>query len=405
MVASMASVSFAITLDRDTFGYASTEPSLQFSKTDGFTSKNDKDGAASPVVDAYGPFSYDDDEKALMRKVVEYGDTAYYALISDTGMTGDGISYAAADRAPGSFAFVTDSEVVSSLKVKAKWEEGSDLVQSVSIVKKKVTNDSSTTRKTENDLLIEPHNTVFGDNKTGVGGNFNYDTAADEYYYFIAVKIKSSDTTADSDVIGTLTLNKSKHPKVDDLELDIAFNVDWDNSYRNVSTLEVTGDIDVKAEINYALKFNDDAEIDINFADDSIFTVDVSGQGKVLLYYDTEFDSKVAAQYPMAEFNFWNGNGAKFNRVGEFFLSCDSDYAQFIYQVNADGTLSEVPGAEYDPYDEGFYFNTRVLGKYAISDMELELAPAKTETTTPAPEVTTPIVTPPVSNPSTGAVA
>ena len=53
----------------------------------------------------------------------------------------------------------------------------------------------------------------------------------------------------------------------------------------------------------------------------------------------------------------------RFNRTGEFFLSTgdDSDYAQFLYQINSDGTLSEVPGAEYDDADEGFYFNTRKM--------------------------------------------
>ena len=87
------------------------------------------------------------------------------------------------------------------------------------------------------------------------------------------------------------------------------------------------------------------------------------------------------------------------------FLACDQDYEQYLYQINSDGTLSEVPGAEYDEYDGGFYFNTRVLGSYVISDMELEL---KDTTTTTTPVVETPVVTTPapvVTNPSTGAAA
>ena len=129
----------------------------------------------------------------------------------------------------------------------------------------------------------------------------------------------------------------------------------------------------------------------------------MSGQGKLLVYFDTDFNSKIAAKYPLAELNFWNGNGAKFIRVGEMFLPVKEDYAQFLYQVNADGTLSEVAGAEYDKYDEGFYFSTRVLGTYVISDMELDITPAVTTPVVETPVVTTPA--PVVTNPSTGAAA
>lgn len=299
---------------------------------------------------------------------------------------------------------VTESETVSSLKVKASWEEGKNLVSSVSIVKKKVSNakDSSATPLKDSDGNEYPTMDTLLTKVSGLVDTYT----VDKYYYFIAIATTSSTSTADADVIGTLTLSKSKHPKVDDLDMDIAVNIGWENNYNsdtNKLGLNVTGDVGpLKAETYYAMKFNCDDEVDIEFNDESIFTVDVSGQSKVLFYYDTDFNSKIAAKYPLADLNFWNGNGAKFNRVGEMFLACKEDYAQFLYQVNADGTLSEVPGAEFDKYDEGFYFNTRVLGTYVISDMELEL-PSTTPTT---PAVETPVVTTPVvTNPSTGAVA
>lgn len=395
MIASMSAVSFAA-------------PSYIDGSYDGaYSKKTDGGKTYYPVVAVHGPFSYDNDDKALTRETVEYGETAYYALLqSDIDGNGD---------PTGAKSLVTESEVVSSLKVKPKWEEGSKLVKSISIVKKKVVNETGTgffklDGTTASQADYDSGDAYEGAETLGIGSN-NYgrvpaeEYAKNQYYYFLALAMESSSSTSDTDVIGTLTLSKSKAPKVDDLELNINLNVDWANSYRSSQSYVIDGSSspELTSETNYSLKFDYDDEADLEFEDGSIFTVDVSGQGKVLVYYDTNFNSKIAAKYPLAELNFWNGNGAKFNRVGEMFLACKEDYSQFLYQVNADGTLSEVPGAEFDKYDEGFYFNTRVLGTYVISDMELDIAPAVTTPSVETPVVTTPA--PVVTNPSTGAAA
>ncbi|MFV0496801.1 MAG: hypothetical protein ACK5L0_01335 [Candidatus Fimivivens sp.] len=387
MIASMSATSFAA--------------SFTDGPTDGdFVEKNDKDGHYYPVVGVFGPFTYDADNKALKDDVVEYGDTAYYALVQDSITDG---TPSGADE-----SLISESEVVSNLKVKPKWEEGSKLVENVSIVKKKVTNvptgegafymiDGKTVGTVSDYENGDAYETAekLGFNKYGYEAN--------QYYYFLAISMESSSSTSDTDVIGTLTLSKSKAPKVDDLELDITLNVDWANSYRSDTEYTIDGSSSsvLDSETNYSLKFDYDDETDLEFEDGSIFTVDVSGQGKLLVYYDTDFKSKIAAKYPLAELNFWNGNGAKFNRIGEMFLACSEDYAQYLYQLNADGTLSEVAGAEFDKYDEGFYFNTRVLGTYVISDMELDLEDA-TVVTPDEPTTVKPVVP---SNPSTGAAA
>lgn len=380
MIATMSAVSFAAT-DYSNFKVPGGIGTKVRSTP---TAKEDKDGKFPPVVNAIGPFGYDNDDKMLVDSGVEYGETAYYALLQ---------SNLAVTQVEG---LVRNSEVVSNLKVKPKWEEGSKMVKSVSIVKKKLMNPEGTATDTTTNK-----NKTYKGMETLLRADYNYKKT--EYYYFIAIATESTTSTSDTDIIGTLTLSKSKAPKVDDLEMDISLNLDWKNSYRKSDSYVVSGNTnDLKDETYYSLKFDYDDEVDINFEDGSIFTVDVSGQSKLLVYYDTEFNSKIAAKYPLAELNFWNGNGAKFNRVGKMFLACKEDYAQFLYQVNADGTLSEVPGAEFDKYDEGFYFNTRVLGSYVISDMELELP----STTPSTPVVETPVVTTPVvTNPSTGAAA
>ncbi len=390
MIASMAATSFAV--------IGSVEAGSDNDPTVAYDSK-----AYYPIVDAYGPLTYDADDKGLDSGIVEYGETAYYILaegrvagVNSKDDNGKKIS----DYGTVTKALVTESETVSSLKVKASWEEGKNLVNSVSVVKKKINNLADATFTGDDDVVYPSIKTLLGDD---LAATFT----TEKYYYFVAITTASSTSTADADIIGTLTLSKSKHPKVDDLDLKIDLPIGWANTYNNDTEglgLLVEGDVSgLKAETYYALKFNADEEVDIEFSDDSIFTVDVSGQGKLLLYYDTKFNSKIAAKYPMAELNFWNGNGAKFNRVGEMFIPVKEDYAQFLYQLNADGTLSEVAGAEYDEYDEGFYFNTRVLGTYVISDMELDIAPAVTTPSVETPVVTTPA--PVVTNPSTGAAA
>ena len=88
------------------------------------------------------------------------------------------------------------------------------------------------------------------------------------------------------------------------------------------------------------------------------------------------------------------------------FLSIgDEDYDNYyLYQINSDGSLSEVANAEYDDADEGFYFKTRTLGSYVVSDMELDTS--ATESSDESDDI---VVTPvdPVTpvNPGTGARA
>ena len=327
------------------------------------TDYRDKNGKLIPgVYDAYGPYAYDiDDDKKLTESPIEYGKTAYYILLDKDGVG------------------ITNSESVNGLKIKSSWEEGGKLAKGVSVAKKKVSNTI--------DAMI-PN--------------------ANQYYYMLAITVASSESTSDSDIIGTLTLNKTKSPKVKDLKLSVDLNVNWAHSYLDSSgDYTVTDDIsDIKAEKYYSLKFKSDDEIEMEFEDGSTFTVDVSGQGKTLIYFDTNYNSAIAAKYPLAELNFWNGNGAKFNRTGEFFLAVKNmGNMAYLYEIKSDGSLAEVTNAEYDHKDEGFYFKTRTLGSYVISDMELELKnSSKPDQDSNKDDVQVVAPVTPV-NPGTGAVA
>ena len=122
------------------------------------------------------------------------------------------------------------------------------------------------------------------------------------------------------------------------------------------------------------------------------FTVDVSGQGKLFVMYDTKAVDAIVDANPGVKMHFVNFNGAKFNRTGEFAYEMEDGVAA--YKV-VDGALVAIPGCEYDEADEAFYFNTRVLEKYVFANAELVNPVAE------APVVEAPVAAP--SNPSTGA--
>lgn len=410
LIASMSAVSFASHVsDYEIDGkYDKTSPEKAFEDQLGKDNKYDKDDGYPLDTTIIGPFGYDDDDKNLTTDYVEFGKTAYFLL---TNLEPDGTG-----SDPGTEKkLVTNSDTASNIKIKVDWEEGEDLEKGMTIVKRKV---QSVGVYKHIDADHEDQFVRDGDLASDLASNYGFVEDANKYYYMLSVKIGDSSSTSDADLIGTLTLSKSKKPKADDHEYNIAINVDWENSYRRENKdgekefNNVSDDIGpLLAETYYSVKFDGDDEIEIEFEDESTFNVDISGQGKVLIYYDTDFNSKIAAKYPLAELNFWNGNGAKFNRTGEFFLRVGDDaedYAQFLYQVNADGTLSEVPGAEYDEGDGGFYFKTRTLGTYVYSDMELEVksnSSSGNDDVVVTPDPVAPVTPVAPINPGTGAKA
>ena len=422
MIVSLSSVAMATDIDP-----VATNAKFETGGAEEYTLKVENGDSTDPdvygpIVGLYGPFSYDSEDRALYDAVdhktagkegvygpVEFGEAAYYAIINyvpDNFDEEDDDEYeveldsADIDESNGKFLVVKDSEVVSNLKIKTDWEEGGDLVKSIKVVKRKIVNYTKAAdgdfERTDSDYDEDYYYPTLEEL-----GLTKYDMEKDDYVYFLVVEYEESNSHNDADLIGTVTLNKSKDPKVDDLELDIGFSVDWEHNYRTDAencTIKDDPDFEFVAEKNYALKFDCDEEVELTFDDESTFTVDVSGQSKILFNWNNNYISKVAAKYPYAELNFWNGNGAKFNRVGEFFFNCeDLEGNQFLYQVNADGTLSEVAGAEWDDSDEGFYFNTRVLGSYVVSDMELDVV-SNVQGAVSAPVAPAPVVT----NPATG---
>lgn len=323
------------------------------------------DGVVGVVENVFG---YSADKNTMTVKQIQYGKPAYIALLAK----GD--------------VLISDSDIVDGLKVKAEYEMGKELVADagVSVVKKYVENAST---------IVEG--------------------AEPGYYYFVEIKTVAKETTSDADIIATLELNKSKkgddegkNYKVKDLEIDIEVNVGYENSYYDWYTdsgveLYVYGDTvgdetELEPETYYLLKYDYDDETEFTFGafadqNEGTFTVDVSGQGKNLLYYDTKLDDGIADANPDAKIFALNFNNTKFNRTGEFMY--EGEDFEYAYQLMADGSLKLL--GEFD--GEEITFKTRVLGSYLFSDVELVAAPAAVE----EPSVEVPTVD--VTNPATGA--
>lgn len=125
--------------------------------------------------------------------------------------------------------------------------------------------------------------------------------------------------------------------------------------------------------------FDEDDEETFDFEADSYsyFIVNTNNQKDIVLGMDTDYDDNIADKYPNANIDFFNGNGARFNKLGYLYLYSE-DSSNYVYSIEDDGSLKAV-NADYDNYDECFIIRTRTLGRYIISDRKLAAATVKVE--------------------------
>ncbi len=263
---------------------------------------------------------------------IAYGKTVYYAIES-------------------AGAPVTKYDAVKGISIKQKWEMNGAAVEKVAVVKMK-----------------------------------NAD-ATDAYAYYVGVTNKANSTTSNTDVVGELTLRKSGSDvyAFTDTKLSVTYTL----GYNQITPADKITD---GLRIMNFKGFTGEQTIYFSKADDNYFEVVTDGQGKLLVKADVKYNADIAAKYPMANLDFFNGNGASFNKTGV--LTIAADPGSFLYQVNADGNLVAVK-ATYDEYEEAFKVKTRALNAYVISDVELKLV----NTVTPDTDNTA------KPNPGTGANA
>ena len=112
-----------------------------------------------------------------------------------------------------------------------------------------------------------------------------------------------------------------------------------------------------------------EGEETLTFGDYFEFDVDVTGQGKLNLKNNQDFNKEFAAMYDYANIDFITfEKEPTFNKIGTAYIYADED--AFVYEVTADGA-KEIKGLKWDEDYEAWSFKTRTLKSYAISDVEL----------------------------------
>ena len=182
----------------------------------------------------------------------------------------------------------------------------------------------------------------------------------------VIITLPENETTKVEDLAGTIRVGRtsSAAKKGPAFDLEVSFFSD--------ATLTNTPNFDggnLPTGSTGIVTFDKEAgEIDIDFDDIATFTVDVDGQGKLNLAWNTDFDKEFGAMYDYANLHFFNFEGTPaFNKTGTMMVYADKD--TFIYEATEDGA-KEID-ATYDEDYEAWVFKTRKLTSYVVSDVEL----------------------------------
>lgn len=300
---------------------------------------------------AADPTKFDVDDKAYV-----YDDEEHtFALVTSSAPArfGDVVAYEVkvGDTSVDKFS---DPEYAKNIKLKTKWEMGSEYVEGVKLEK-----------------------------RMGTDG---------KAYYYVVLTIKESPKeTEEKDIIGTITVSSSKY-NADGKEKDIEVALSVSN--------KTTESVDKMTDDDKVFKFGDgDEEQEIElYGEMGKFVVDTRGQDDVVVNSNVKYNKGIENVAPDVNYTYFNGNGATFNKIGTLYLEAKED--NVVYKVNSDGTLTKLD-ATYDSDEEAFAIRTRTLGSYVIAEKELDLdaVNAKEETAATAPS-TAPSSP---SNPTTGA--
>ena len=191
-------------------------------------------------------------------------------------------------------------------------------------------------------------------------------TSDSKYVYCLVVTMPENNTNKKADVAGTVQVGRSTSAAKDSIgktKVEFSYYADaTDNA-------DVSKDL-VKDKTGIVDFSNEDGEIDINFEDVATFTVDVDGQGKLNLAWNTDFDKEFGAKYDYANLSFITFEGTpSFNKNGILYIYAE-DKNTFVYEVTEDG--AKAVDAKWNEDSEAWELKTRKLTKYVISDVELD---------------------------------
>ena len=284
-----------------------------------------EDGNLNDASNVYYVINSDDVAEVATGKTVEGGDEIAIPLVLWTDVDGDGNASGDNTGAKDKYEWYRDTDDLKKPNVYTDWRIG-DADAEIRMV------------------------------KYGAG----------DYRYSVVVTVPENDTNKAIDLEGKIMVGRTKNAAEDAQFGSFDLGVTYAPAAETVKTYG--GETLVAGETGI-YKFNDDGEIDIEFGDQALFTVDVTGQSKLNLAWNTDFNKEFAAMYDYANIDFLTFEYTpSFNKTGTLYLYAPED--AFIYEVTADGA-KEIKGLAWDEDYEAWTFKTRTLGAYAISDVEL----------------------------------
>lgn len=296
----------------------------------------------------------------------------------------------------------TEAEITSKLagqhKVVMDWSQGKDLVDGVAIINKKVPTDGKgqvnsapkygmATKYADADALkaaAEAATTHTDMDSTG----HDFDSCTDathqrklsqkeiddvlasykaeqtmSYKYVAEIKVKSSYSAKQMDLLGTMKVMKKSQSANSDVNHKAINAVVGYEQMKASESVEVSNDAPV-------VDFDDvDEEIELLFGNNASFLVNVKNQGNLYLGYSLKPNTDVMDQNKDANIDFISFPAKpSFNRIGKLHLYADKD--AYIYELTGNG-LKKL-NAKYDEDYEAHIVETRALGSYVISDTELK---------------------------------
>ena len=220
--------------------------------------------------------------------------------------------------------------------------------------------------------------------------------AGDEMY--LDITTVDSLSTKDGEVAFELTLSAKGASEFKDRTLEIKKQKIGLTTASAETDVTDSMEVDAQGEILDTEDMEACEDYEIIWGDNELarFVVDLDdNDGKKNLSYTTAPVDALIEANPTANMDFFTLKAApRFNKIGEMTIYADGDVFKYIYEIDADGQLSEV-NATYDEDEEGFVFNTRTLGSYVVSDIELvgaaidEEVPGESDTEVPGESDTT----------------
>ena len=186
-----------------------------------------------------------------------------------------------------------------------------------------------------------------------------------KYVYCLVVTMPENQTNKKADVAGTVQVGRSTSAAKDSIgEVEVEF------TYYADATITAAGTTVLPEGSTGIVEFDDDGEVDLDFDDVATFVVDVDGQGKLNLAWNTDFDKEFAAHYDYANLEFIEFEGKpSFNKNGTLYIYAE-DKDTFVYEVTDDG--AKAVDAKWNDDYEAWELKTRKLTRYVLSDVELD---------------------------------